>query len=34
MPKKRKLSAAALKNIRSAQKRRWATWRAKKAAKG
>ena len=26
---KRKISAAALKRIRAAQKKRWATWRAK-----
>jgi hypothetical protein len=31
--KKRKLSAAARKRIAAAQKKRWALWKAKKAAK-
>jgi hypothetical protein len=30
---KRRISAAALKNIRAAQKKRWATWRAKQKSK-
>jgi hypothetical protein len=30
---KKKISAAALKNIRAAQKKRWATWRAKQKSK-
>lgn len=30
---KRKISAAALKRIRAAQKKRWAAWRAKQTSK-
>lgn len=30
---KRRISAAALKNIRAAQKKRWAAWRAKQKSK-